>query len=220
MRPSLPAGLLALLAGALPAAAQERVPPPATAFPPAVTTSAGIAAFAPRYESSVSGTEFSYGSSLALTARADYPLTRRLGLAAELMVAPLAKQRVQAPNVGRTIYDNIMVYGFHAGVAGRFKPGAPVFFQLGAGLTMASKHAHPDADGSPMEPHGGLTIGYDASAFGRANIRVIYSARLAFPDAPDDATLPIDEKSVALDHVILVGLRFVPSRVPVRRTGS
>lgn len=217
MRPSLSAGLLAVVASALPAAAQERVPPPAAAFPPAITSSVGIAAFAPRYESSVSGTEFSYGSSLVLAARADYPLTRRLGLAAEVMVAPLAKQRVQAPDIGRTVGDNIMVYGFHAGVSGRLKPGAPVFFQVGAGLTMASKHAHPDADGRPLEPHGGLTIGYDGSAFGRSNIRVTYSARLALPDAPDDTTLPIDEKSVALDHVIQVGLRFVPSRA--RRAG-
>lgn len=219
MRPSLPTGLLALVAGALPAAAQERVPPPATAFPPSITTSIGLAAFSPRYESSVTGSEYSYGSSVSISLRADYPLTRRVGLSAEAMVAPLAKQRVETPNFGRTVGDDIIVYGIHAGLAGRLKPGAPVFFQVGGGLTTASKHAHPEADGSPMEPHAGLTIGYDGSVFGRANIRVTYSARLASVDAPDDVTVPLDEKSMAFDQVVQVGLRFVPSRVSVRRAG-
>src|SRR5687768_11403110 len=100
MRPSLSAAALALVAGAVGASAQERVAPPATAFPPAITTSLGFAAFAPRYEEPVSGTEYSFGSSLALTARADYPLTRRVGLSGELLVAPLAKQRIEDPVAG------------------------------------------------------------------------------------------------------------------------
>ena len=38
-------------------------------------------------------------------------------------------------------------------LAGRLKPAAPVFFQLGGGMTMATKHAFPNAEGSPVEPH-------------------------------------------------------------------
>ena len=221
MRPSLSAAALALLAAITSASAQERVPPPATAFAPSITTSLGFAAFAPRYEAPVSRTEYSFGSSLAITARGDYPLSRRLGVSGELMVAPLAKQRLENPEFGRTVADNITVFGFHAGLAGRLKPAAPVFFQLGGGLTMATKHAYPDADGSAMEPHAGLTVGYDGGAFGRANIRVTYSARLAFVDAPDNLpdAATVEEKSSALDHVVQVGLRFVPSRTPVRRAG-
>src|SRR5688500_17993042 len=103
MRPSLSAAALALAAGAVSIPAQERVRPPATAFPPAITTSLGFAAFAPRDEDPVSGTEYSFGSSLSLTARGDYPLTRGLGLSGELMVAPLAKQRIEHPEFGRTV---------------------------------------------------------------------------------------------------------------------
>ena len=217
MRPSLSAAALALLAAAASASAQERVPPPVTAFAPSITTSLGFASFAPRYEAPASGVEYSFGSSLALTARGDYPLSRRLGFSGEVMVAPLAKQRIEHPETGRNVADNIVVFGFHAGLAGRFKPAAPVFFQVGGGLTMAPKHAFPDAEGSPMEPHAGLTIGYDGGAFGRANIRVTYSARVAFPELPDEVA--VEKKSTALDHVVQVGLRFVPSRTPVRRAG-
>ena len=217
MRPSLSAAALALATTALSASGQERLPPPATAFAPSITTSLGFAAFSPRYEAPGTGTEYSFGSSLAITARADYPLTRRLGFSGELMVAPLAKQRVEHPEFGRTVADNVLVFGFHAGLAGRLKPAAPVFFQIGGGLTMATKHAFPDTEGQPMEPHAGLTVGYDAAPFGRANLRVTYSARLALSEMPDDVDL--DKKSTALDHVVLVGLRFVPSRAPVRRAG-
>ena len=218
MRPSsFIAAALAFAVGAPDAAAQERVPPPATAFAPSITTSLGFAAFAPRYVGSGTRFEYSFGSSLAVTARADYPLTRRLGFTGEVMVAPLAKQRIEDPEFGRTVADNLIVFGAHAGVAGRLKPAAPVFFQLGAGVTMATKHAVPDVDGQPVEPHAGVTVGYDGAPFGRANIRVTYSARLAFADMPDDVDL--EKKSAALDHVVQVGLRFVPSRTPVRRAG-
>ncbi len=221
MRPSLSVGALAMLAAATSASAQERVPPPATAFAPSITTSLGFAAFAPRYEAPVSRTEYGFGSSLAVTARGDYPLSRRLGMSGELMVAPLAKQRVEHPEFGRTVADDVILFGFHAGLAGRLKPAAPVFFQVGGGLTMATKHAFPDAEGSAMEPHAGLTVGYDGGVFGRANIRVTYSARFAFVDVPEDLpdAASVEKKSSALDHVVQVGLRFVPSRTPVRRAG-
>ena len=217
MRPSLSAAALALAATALSASGQERLPPPVTAFAPSITTSLGFAAFSPRYVAPATGTDYSFGSSLAMTARADYPLTRRLGFSGELMVAPLAKQRSEHPEFGRMVAGNITVFGVHAGLAGRLKPAAPVFFQVGAGLTMATKHAVPGAEGRPMEPHAGFTVGYDGAQFGRTNVRVTYSARLAVPDMPDDVTL--DKKSVSFDHVLQVGLRFVPSRTPVRRAG-
>ena len=215
MRPSLSAALLAFVASGVSAQAQARVAPPATAFPAAITTSVGFIAFAPRYDQATTGADYSFGSSLALGLRGDYPLTRRLGLLAEVMVAPLAKQRSEHPELGRTVYDKIIVYGFHAGIGGRLKPGAPVFFQLGGGLTSASKHAFPEAEGTPMEPHAGFTIGYDASVFGRSNIRLTYSGRFASPDAPDEES--IESKSMVFDHVVQVGLRYVPSRTPVRR---
>ena len=217
MATTLPAAALALLAVAANASAQERVPPPATGFAPSVTTSLGFASFAPRYVAPVSRAEYSYGSSLVVSARGDYPLSRRLGISGELMIAPLAKQRIEHPETGRNVADDIVVFGFHAGIAGRLKPAAPVFFQLGGGMTRATKHAFPDSEGSPVEPHAGLTVGYDGGAFGRANIRVTYSARLAFGVVPDDVA--VEKKSTALDHVLQVGLRFVPSRVPVRRAG-
>ena len=217
MRPSLSAAALALVASTAVVPAQERVPPPTTAFAPSITTALGFAAFAPRYAAPVSGTEYSFGSSLAVTARADYPLTRRLGFSGELMVAPLAKQRVEHPEFGRTVADNIIVFGLHAGLAGRLKPAAPVFFQVGGGLTMATKHAYPDVEGRPLEPHAGFTVGYDGAPFGRANIRVTYSARFAFAGMPDDVA--VEKKSAALDQVVQIGLRFVPSRAPVRRAG-
>jgi hypothetical protein len=203
------------------ASAQERVAPPATSFAPSITTALGFAAFAPRYEEPATGREYGFGSSLALTAKADYPLSRRLGFSGELMVAPLAKQRIEDPVAGRTVLEKMLVFGFHAGLAARLKPAAPVFFQVGGGMTMATKHALPDAEGSPIEPHAGLTIGYDGAPFGRTNIRVTYSARLAFAALPDDVPdeVSIEKKSMALDHVVQVGLRFVPSRTPVRRAG-
>jgi len=221
MRPSLSAAVPALFAVAVSLPAQERVPPPATAFPPAITASLGFAAFAPRYAEPISGTKYSFGSSIAITARGDYPLSRRVGLTGELMVAPLGKQRIEDPVAGRTVEGKLIVFGFHAGLAGRLKPAAPVFFQVGGGMTMATKHALPGAEGSPIEPHAGLTIGYDGSVFGRANVRVTYSARLAFPDLPDAVPdgATIEKESTALDQVLQVGLRFVPSRTPVRGAG-
>lgn len=216
MRPSLPAVALALIAGAAAAPAQERVPVPERAFPAAITTSIGIASFSDRYVQDVSGVEYAFGGSLALSVRGDMPLTRRVGFLTELMVAPLAKQRAEHPLFGRSVQDGVVVVvAAHAGLGGRLKPAAPVFFEVGGGVTMATKHALPDADGRSIEPHAGFTIGYDARPFGRSNIRFTYTGRLGLIDEPDDPT--IEAKSMAYDQVIQIGLRFVPSRVAIRR---
>lgn len=189
------------------------MPAPARAFPAAVTTAIGVAGFATRYAQV--DTDHGFGSSLVISAHGDYPLTRRLGLLAEVMVAPLAKQRAEHPDFGRVVRDKIIIFGAHAGIGGRLKPGAPVFLEVGGGVSVATKHALPDADGQPVEPHAGFTIGYDASPFGRSNFRISYSGRVTAVATPDAADL--EARSMAYDQVIRIGLRFVPSRAPALR---
>ena len=186
---------------------------PARAFPVALTTSLGVASFSPRYEQPATRTKYGFGSSLVITARGDYPLTRRLGLTGELSVAPLAKQRADHREFGRVVHGKLLVLGADAGIAGRFKPGAPVYFQVGGGAILATKHALPGADGQAFEPYAGFTVGYDARPFGRSNIRVSYSGRIAAADIPDTGEdMGPWVTNAAFDQVLQVGIRFVPSR--------
>lgn len=200
------------------ASSQDRPLPPARAFPLAITTSAGLASYSPRYQQPDTRTKYGFGSSLVISARGDLPLTRRLGLMGEISAAPLAKQRADHGEFGPVVHDGLIVLGVEAALAGRFKPGAPVFFAVGGGTLMASKHALPNAEGRPVEPYAGITVGYDASQFGRSNIRITYSARIAAADIPEPpgGTRYPAATNAAFDQVLQVGLRFVPSRPAVR----
>lgn len=204
---------ISLLSAAIAASAGAQAVEAGRAFEPSVTPWVGVSSFGDRIrtQNAVSA----YRNSPTVGLRAEFPLTRRIGLLGGFSVAPLSKQAEE--NVAtRAFFDDVVIYRAEAGLGWRFKPAAPVFFYGGGGLFGATKYALRDTEGSPLDPMAAVGLGYDRAASGPWSFRVMYTSYLVFPSAPDPppdspSTVP-EAKSSAHDWSLQFGGRYTFGR--------
>jgi hypothetical protein len=202
MRPLL---LASAAVAALAARAGAQFGDAGRAFESAVTPWIGPMSFGNRLQFNF--IEARYRSSIAAGARAELPLTRRLGAMANVGVAPFSRQQTEDPNSRQVFRANTIVYRADAGLSWRFKPRAPIFFYAGGGVTGASRYAMPadDLAGSVIEPQAAFALGYDAGQRGRWNFRVVYAGYVVFPTS---TASEIKAKGAAYDWAVQLGARY------------
>jgi hypothetical protein len=199
------AAVVAAVAAPVAAAQEARLQP---AFPRALTPWIGLRSYGDRL-TEASGAEFYYSSSLTIGVHGERPLSRRVGLYADLGVSPLTKQAAKLGDV-EEVTERVLVGAVDVGLAGRLKPAVPVYFFAGGGVVLGAKSPVRGSDGSSVEPQLSLGAGYDAAAFGAWNVRTELALHLVKPSNPDENVL--DAKSVARDWSFRIGLRYAPSR--------
>ena len=199
------AATLFLLAVAAPADAQrDRVI--RQAFAPSITPFIGATGFGVRTVGVSDDTHFDYANGLAIGLQADRPLTRRTGLQGTFMLSPLTRVvATNGPAVGDL--DRTVVGAIDLGIAGRLKPGAPLFVFAGGGATMALKRAALEPDGFGADPHASVGVGLDFMRFERTGFRIMYLAHFVKPSSPDEAQWTA--KSSAYDQVVAIGGRMM-----------
>ena len=203
--PHAAAATLLLLAVAAPADAQrDRVI--RQAFAPSITPLIGATGFGVRTVGVIDGARYDYANGIAVGLQADRPLTRRTGLQGTLMLSPLTRVVVtNGPDVGDL--DRTLVGALDLGIAGRLKPGAPLFVFAGGGATMALKRAAREPDGFGADPHASVGVGIDFMRFERSGFRIMYLAHFVKPSTPDAAQWK--SKSSAYDQVVAIGGRMM-----------
>lgn len=196
--------MLLLLAAATPARAQrERVI--RQAFAPAITPFFGVTGFGVRTTDVSDGVRFDYGNGMAIGVQLDRPLTRRTGLLATVSVTPLTRiLGTREPDVRD--FDRTVVAGLDLGIAGRLKPGAPLFVYLGGGGTLATKRAVREPDGFGAEPRATAGVGIDLMRLERTGFRLLYLAHWVKPGTPDASRWVAS--STAFDQTFAIGGRL------------
>ncbi len=180
---------------------------PLRAFELSITPWIGISGFGTRFTSSTQSTR--YKSSLSGGARADMPLTRRLGILANVGISPFAQLHVESP-FGSGLEEKATVYRGDVGVGWRFKPQAPIFFYLGGGVVGASRAAFPGVSKSILDPTAAFSIGYDGRRESSFNVRAVFSNYLAFPSDNSDTPAGVRAESTAYDWSLQLGARYSP----------
>lgn len=202
------------LAAALPAGpARAQFGTARRAFEWAVTPWIGASGFGTRYTTPGFGTR--YSSSLAGGLRGDLPLTRRLGILANVEVAPFARQKTSDESGSAVLTARTYLWRGDVGIGWRFKPVAPVFFYAGGGVVGASRPSYPGFIGSVLDPQAAVGVGLDRPSTGRVNFRAAYTAYFVFPrdltatDWAGSAPAPHPSaKSGAYDWALQFGLRI------------
>lgn len=174
------------------------------AFAPGVTPWVGLIVYGARVTGN--NASFTYSTSAALGVRADWPLTRRVGVMASLGVAPFSKQKVEGGDAAMLLGSVLLVSG-DVGLAARLKPAVPVFFFAGGGGSYAS-HGTTTSDAS-FAPHGTIAVGYDAGRRDRPGPRLMWVGRFVIP--PDPGVAGYSSKSMTFDWGIEIGVR-IPAR--------
>lgn len=209
-RPASLAGLAAAVLLAPVVAGAQR--PVRRAFAPALTPFAGISAFGARTEGPAPGTAANdYTNSLVFGVQAERPLTRRTGLMGTLAVSPFT--RVTA-HTGSVIAEGprARAIAVDGGIAGRFKPSAPVFGFVGAGGVMFSRPAripdgaNPEAGGAIVEPRATAGVGLDFLRREQDGFRVMWLGHLAVPRVAGDDRYT--SNSAAFDWTLVIGGRL------------
>jgi hypothetical protein len=197
--------MLLLAAAATPARAQrDRVI--RQAFAPAITPFFGASGFGVRTTRVLDGARFDYGNGVDFGVQVDHPLTRRTGLLATIDVTPLTRViGTRKPTVADL--DRTIVGGVDLGLAGRIKPGAPLFVYVGGGATMATKRATGDPAGFVAEPRATAGVGIDFMRFERTGFRLLYLAHFIKPSSPDASLWTA--KSSAFDQTFAIGGRMM-----------
>jgi hypothetical protein len=204
-RPLLQAGaaMLLLAVAATPARAQRAI---RRAFAPAITPFFGATGFGVRTTEVAGDADFDFANSFAIGVQLDHPLTRRTGVIATAALTPLT--RVIATQ-GQAIadLDRTVVAGLDVGLAGRLKPGAPLFVYAGGGATLSSRTPAFEPGGFGASPRGTLGFGIDFMRLERTGFRFIYMAHWVKPSSPDESRWTA--KSSAFDQTIAVGGRLM-----------
>ncbi|MFN2399863.1 MAG: hypothetical protein ABR543_14680 [Gemmatimonadaceae bacterium] len=204
---------IGLLPAALAVSASAQVVESGRAFEPSVTPWVGLSSFGDRIRTQNSVSD--YRSSPTVGLRAEFPLTRRIGLLGGASVAPFSKQSEE--NVAtRAFFDDVVIYRADAGLGWKFKPAAPVFFYGGGGVFGATKYALRDTEGSPLDPMAAVGLGYDRASSGAWSFRLMYTSYFVFPSAPDpppdSPSIVPEAKSLAHDWSLQFGGRYTFGR--------
>jgi len=203
--------LLVLTTLASPPSVLAQFPDDRRAFEPAITPWLGLASYGVRLSSG--GGKASYSGSVTAGARAEMPLTRRVGLMASASISPLAEQKFESVITSQFV-NRAPVYRADVGFGWRFKPRAPVFFYGGGGIVGATKTAYPDYDESALDPNVAFAIGFDRARTGRLSFRAVYASYLVFPSAPSPSSatgntaLDVQAKSAVYDWTLELGGRY------------
>lgn len=212
----LPLLLSALGVSAATAAAQ--IPRTASAFVPAISPWVGVTSFGARQ--ALGTREASYRGSITVGVRGDLPLTRRVGLLANVAVSPFARQRTE-DDVGADLHERVTVLRADAALGWRFIPRAPVFFFGGGGILAATKPAYPDFDDAVIEPRVLFGLGYDRQSSGPWNFRVAATGFFTSPAEPEPLSWvggggvpPVQTESTAFDWALELGARYSFRRGP------
>lgn len=150
--------------------------------------------------------DFGYNNGLALGAQADLPLTRRTAVMATLAITPVSHVTLTYGTGGVASLDRTMLAGLDVGLAGRLKPGAPLFAYVGGGGLLATHRAAGEGAGAGVDPRASAGLGVDFGRHTRSGVRLMYLAHLAFPTTPDAAQFPA--RSSAFDFTVFLGGRF------------
>jgi hypothetical protein len=196
--------MLLCIAVASPASAQrDRI---RQAFAPAVTPFIGAMSFGMRSTEVADGAEFEYANGIALGVQLDRPLTRRTGLLVTLAATPLSRVVRRLDGVIVDL-DRTLVGGLDLGLAGRLKPGAPLFVYVGGGAALATHGATRETSGFVAEPRGSVGLGIDLMRLEHTGVRLLYLAHFTKPASPDDARW--SAKSSAFDQTFAIGGRIM-----------
>jgi hypothetical protein len=186
--------ILLFVAVAAPASAQrDRI---RQAFAPAITPVIGAMGFGLRSTEVADGADFEYSNGIALGLQLDRPLTRRTGLLLTLAATPLSRVVRRQDDV---IAD--------LGIAGRLKPGAPLFVYVGGGAALATHGATREPSGFVAEPRGTVGLGVDLMRLEHTGVRLLYLAHFTKPASPEDARW--SAKSSAFDQTFAIGGRVM-----------
>ena len=180
---------------------------PGRAFELSITPWIGISGFGTRFISSTQSAR--YKSSLSGGARADMPLTRRLGILANVAISPFAQLHVESP-FGSGLEEKATVYRGDVGIGWRFKPQAPIFFYLGGGAVGASRAAFPGVSKSVLDPCAAFSLGYDGRRESPLNVRAVFSNYIVLPSDNSDTPVGVRPKSAAYDWSLQLGARYSP----------
>lgn len=193
--------------------ARTQLAPELRSFEPSITPWIGSTFYDKRL--SAPNRKAGYRNSPTVGLRADFPITRRIGLIGGVSVSPMSKQ-LEESSFGSSFVENVTAYRAEAGLGWRFKPTAPVFFYGGGGVFGATKYALPGTSGSVLEPMAAFGLGYDRASKGRWSFRAALTTYLVFPSAPDPPSdspdLKIEAASVAQDWALQIGGRYMLSR--------
>lgn len=196
--------MLLLVAAAAPAHAQrDRVI--RQAFAPAITPFFGVTGFGVRTTDASDGADFDYANGMAVGVQLDRPLTRRTGLLGTVSISPLTRV---VGTLGPAVIDfeRTLVGGLDLGLAGRLKPGAPLFVYLGGGATLATRRAARESDGFGADPRVTAGLGIDLMRLERTGFRLLYMAHWVKPGTPDESRWVA--KSTAFDQTFAIGGRL------------
>ena len=198
--------MLLLVAVAAPAAAQRERVIIRQAFEPAITPFIGASGFGVRTVGVSDGAEFDYNNGFVLGVQVDRPLTRRTGLLVTATVTPLTRVvGTNKPTIAELA--KTVVGGVDLGIAGRLKPGAPLFVYVGGGVSMASNEAVLEPQGFVADPRASVGIGIDVMRFERTGFRFLYLAHFVKPSTPDETQYTA--QSSAFDQVFAIGGRMM-----------
>jgi hypothetical protein len=195
--------MLVLVVAATPARAQRVV---RQAFAPAITPFFGATGFGARTTDLASDARYDYANGFAIGVQLDRPLTRRTGILATIALTPLTRVvGTQEPAI--IDLDRTLVAGLDVGLAGRLKPGAPLFVYAGGGATLATRSAALEPGGFDADPRGTVGFGIDLMRLERTGFRFLYLAHWVKPSTPDESRWLA--RSSAFDQTIAIGGRLM-----------
>ena len=200
-RPALLALAVALCAHPLRAQFER----PTRAFETAVVPAIGFAGFGERFED-IRRSRFQYNASLALGAQLQRGLTRRTGVMATVLLAPLSHVLENGADESTIVGSRAIIGVVDAGVAGRLKPRVPVYGYLGGGMLVGTRPPATATTGSYLEPRATFGFGVDAMRGSRGGLRVTYLGHVAFPHDPGG--VPYARERSVYDWTLLAGARI------------